>query len=108
MTLRTRCALNVNDVGFVNIGVPSGLVVENHWPVGPKVPMILGCPFMTQYCPFTPQPKFESKPTLAKSSLDATLQGKPVWNCVMPLICQPPNTLPTMPCCSRKNGIGYR
>ena len=23
-----------------------------------------------------------------------TLQGKPVWNCVMPLICQPPAALP--------------
>src|SRR5437868_14226808 len=105
-----RLVLNVPGVGLVKIGQPSGLVVANHWPWGPKVPMILGSPFTTQYWPFTPHPKFESRPTpvvvgvFVKSVALATLQGNPVWNCVTPLICHPPRSLPVSFVRSLNNG----
>src|SRR5579859_446315 len=94
MRSRTRCVVNVPAAGAVKIGLPVESFVANHWPPEPNVPIILGVPLTPQYWPFTPQPKFESKPTPAKSLDWATPHGLPVWNWVTPLICQPPSNLP--------------
>src|SRR5215472_342663 len=94
MRSRTRCVLNVPAAGWVKMDDPSEFFVANHCPPEPNVPIILGVPFTNQYWPLTPHPKFESRPTPAKSFAWATPQGSPVWNCVTPLICHPPSSFP--------------
>ena len=98
MLRNRRLVLKVPLAGWVKIGLPLESVVANQY-FGSLAPLSAQSdarrresPFMTQNWP---PPLTCCRPGRRPRSRcsTATLQGVPVWNCVMPLICQPPSSL---------------